>query len=347
MSAVEGSVAPQNPNYLNFPGQGSQSVGMSEALYAAAPEAAAIYDMTDKILGYPLRSFSNSETMLARTRYTQPVILSNSHARVEVMKTRGIAGLEVPVEAVAGHSVGLFGAMVEAGVASYEDALKLVDARAIGMQHASDLKPGRMESVLNLTEAQAREVADTIPDLYVAVINEDNSVVMGGTYSALEAGRAAYKKVNPRTKAKALEVDGAFHTGLMEPARDILGNQLEKTTLYAPTKRLYANTSARVLEGMDEIRAEIMDQLVNPVRWHDVVEAIHADGYTNGIEPSDAKILSNIRKRRHGGHVLEIVLGSAVAGVGTALALGTAYFLHEHDADRHEKEHPQNGGKKE
>jgi [acyl-carrier-protein] S-malonyltransferase len=346
MAAVEGSVAPQNPNYLNFPGQGSQSVGMSEALYAAVPEAAEMYDMTDQILGYPLRDFSNSETMLARTRFTQPTILSNSYIRAEIMKANGLVGLDVPVEAVAGHSVGLFGAMVEAGVTDYEGALKLVDARAIGMQHASDLKPGRLESVLGLTEAQALEAAESIPDLYVAVINEDNSVVMGGTYAALEAGRLAYKKINSRTKAKHLEVDGAFHTPLMGPAADIFGNQLERTKLYDPEKRLYANTSARVLKTADAIRQEAAAQLVNPVRWHDVVEAIHADGYTNGIEPSDKQILSNIRKRRHGGHVLEIVLGGAAAVGGTALALGTAYFLHEHDARIHEEEHPQNKDKK-
>lgn len=338
--------APQNPNYLNFPGQGSQKVGMSDALYAAVPEAAEMYRMTDAILGYPLRDFSNSETMLARTRFTQPTILSNSYIRAEIMKANGLVGLDVPVEAVAGHSVGLFGAMVEAGVTDYESALKLVDARAIGMQHASDLKPGRLESVLGLTLAQGLEAAESIPDLYVAVINEDNSVVMGGTYSALEAGRIAYKKINPRTKAKHLEVDGAFHTPLMGPAADIFGNQLEKTKLYDPRKRLYANTSARVLETGDEIRQEAAAQLVNPVRWHDVVEAIHADGYTNGIEPSDAQILSNIRKRRHGGHVLEIVLGGAAAVGGTALAIGTAYFLHEHDANRHEKDHPQSKDKK-
>lgn len=320
-----------SPDYLNFPGQGSQSVGMSNELYEHSQKARELYDATDRMLGYPLRELSNHENMLARTRYTQPTIVSNSLIRLTLMKELGLLSDESSVDMVAGHSVGLYSGLVDAGAVSYEGGMRLVDARAIGMQHASDIHPGGMASVLGVRENEAYEVCDEVDNLFVSVINEPGSVVVGGTHWALAEGEEKFKKMG-RVKVRKLDVDGPFHTPLMEPAAEILLNQINRTAITAPDKQLMANTSARLLHTKDEVVHELADQLVNPVRWHDVTDELHKMGYRHGIEPSDARILSNIRKRRHGGHIREIVAAGAVLG-GAVLALGTAYILREHDQE--------------
>ena len=323
-----------SPDYFNFPGQGSQSVGMSNALYENLKKAREMYDQTDAILNYPLRELSNNENMLARTRYTQPTIVSNSLIRLALMRDLGLVNGVNPVEMVAGHSVGLYSGLVESGAVTYEDGMKLVDARAIGMQHASDIFPGGMASVLGVTEEQAEEVCDETENLHISVLNEPGSVVVGGTYKALAEGEEKFKKMG-RVKVRRLDVDGPFHTPLMDPAAQILENQIALTQINAPKKQLIANTSANLLVTPDDIRNELKAQLVSPVRWQDVTDRLHDLGYTHGIESSDAKILSNIRKRRHGGHIRELVAAGAALG-GTAIALGVAYILHEHEEKKEE-----------
>lgn len=322
--SIETLVTTHSPDYLQFPGQGTQHVGMIDKIYDNFPRTRARFDQADAFLGYPLKLMTQSETMLARTRFTQPAIVETSVITLEEMEAQGIVDAS-SVAMVVGHSVGLYAALIKVGSTSFEEGMRLVDARAVGMQHASDLHPGSMDSVFGLSEAEAQEVCAKIPDLYVAVINDPNSVVVGGTYAALERGRQEYKKMKG-IKPRRLEVDGAFHTPLMEPAVEIFTNQLANTTVRNPEKLLLANTSARLLETGRDIKDELPAQLTEPVRWIDVEEELHARDYTHAIEPSEAAILSNIRKRRRGGTL--VTLGVAGAA-GSLVTLGTGWILHE------------------
>ncbi len=315
-----------SPDYLEFPGQGTQHPEMSDKLYNNFPQAQERIDDTDKILGYPLRKLTRDEGMLRRTRFTQPAIVSTSVISVELMEELGILNPD-QVEMIAGHSIGLFSGLIHSGAMTYEAGMRLVDRRAVGMQHASDLRPGGMDSVLGITESEAREVCRKVPDLYVAVLNEGNSVVVGGTYKALEEGRAQYKKMN-RVKARELPVDGPFHTPLMEPAAEMFARQLAKTEIKNPTRQLMANTSARLLETGADIRQELPAQLVSPVRWADIEDHLHAKGYTHSVEPSETAILSKMKERKRGGTVTAIAAGAGVAGA--AITLGTAWLLRDH-----------------
>lgn len=322
--SVEASLTRHSPDYLQFPGQGTQHVGMIDKIYDNFPRTRARFDQTDAFLGYPLKYMTQNETLLARTRFTQPAIVGTSVITLEEMEAQGIVDTS-GVEMVVGHSVGLYAALIKVGATSFEEGMKLVDARAVGMQHASDLRPGSMDSVFGLSEAEAQEVCAKIQDLYVAVINDPNSVVVGGTYAALEKGRQQYKKMKG-VKPRRLEVDGAFHTPLQEPAVEMLSNQLAKTTVKNPEKLLLPNTSATLLKTGRDIKDELPAQLTQPVRWKDIEEELHLRGYAHAIEPSEAAILSNIRKRRRGGTLVTLGVAGAAGGLVT---LGTSWVLHE------------------
>lgn len=322
---------PSSNTYLYFPGQGTQYVGMGEAAYNKYPQAKAIWDKADKELGYPLSEicFEDPHAQLVRTKYTQPGIFVNSYVNVEMMKALGKDEFVSNPPIIAGHSLGEYNAFVASGAMSFEDGLKLIQARADGMQIACDTTPGSMSSVLGVNEEQVRDILDGIKDVEIAVVNEDNSVVIGGTMDGLDKAseilKAAKKKVRP------LEVDGAFHTSLMEPAQENLAKVLDSIDIQPPKISIVANTDTRILKTPSEIKDEAIRQLTSTVRWNDTVSYLKEHGYTRGFEPSEKAILSNIKKRTIGGAVTAMVIGG--------LTLGTVWYLHEHDAKKHNEEH--------
>lgn len=324
----------KSSTFIQFPGQGSQFVGMGEKLYEKFATARKRYNEADKILGYKISeiSFKDLHNQLNKTEYTQPAIYTHSDVAAEVMQELGKEGFVVPSEFLVGHSLGEYNALVKAGAISFEDGLKLIDIRARGMQEACDKEPGGMNSILGVDEAQAREVIDKVKGLEIAVINEGNSVVVGGSNKVLGKASEEFSKMR-RVKVLPLPVDGAFHTSLMEPAAERLAMALDSTTIRKPLIPVIANTDTRLLEDANDIRCELLTQLTNPVRWKDTVDFLKAHGLTKAVEPGEKGILSNIKKRAVGGTIVSL---SAAGIVGA-----TAWFLHHHEAEKHKDENLQ------
>lgn len=322
---------PKNSTFIQYPGQGSQFVGMGEKLYHKFPTAKKKYDAADKILNYKISeiSFFDRHNQLNKTEHTQPGIFVHSDVAGEIMEELGKEGFNPPSAFVVGHSLGEYNALVKAGALSFEDGLKLIDIRARGMQEACDKEPGGMNSILGVTEEQVREVMDKIKGLEIAVINEGNSVVVGGSNTVLEKATEEFGKMR-RTKVMPLPVDGAFHTSLMQPAQEALARALDNTNIKDTQIPVVANTDTSILYTPADIRYELITQLTTPVRWKNTITFLKENGLTKGVEPGEKGILSNIKKRAIGGTIASIAIGG--------VALGTAWFLHEHEAEKHKKD---------
>jgi [acyl-carrier-protein] S-malonyltransferase len=257
-----------------FPGQGAQFVGMGQALIQGDHGTSSLLSAADTILGFSLSSImmTGTEEDLKQTRVTQPAIFVHSVIRALHL------GESFKPDAVAGHSLGEFSALTAAGALSFEDGLRLVRERALAMQDACDQIPGTMAAILGLDDAIIEDICARIPDVVVpANYNTPGQLVISGSITGVEAAVTLLSEAGAK-RAVLLQVGGAFHSPLMEPARERLAHIIEETPLRAPSCPVYQNVNALPTTDPAEIKANLIAQLTAPVRWAQTIRNMVADG---------------------------------------------------------------------
>ena len=259
-----------------FPGQGAQFVGMGKNFYDSNAFAKKIFEQANDILGFRISDvmFSGTDEDLKQTKITQPAIFLHS-----VIAFKSIE--ELRPDAVAGHSLGEFSALVANGVLRFEDGLKLVSLRAQAMQAACERTPSTMAAVLGLADAQVEEIC-------AAVQQETGEVVVPANYNC--PGQLVISGTIPAV----MPVGGAFHSPLMEPAKKQLAEAIEKTAFHNPSCPVYQNTVAKGVIDKEKIQENLVDQLTAPVRWTQCVQAMVEDGVTRFTEVGPGKVLQGL-----------------------------------------------------
>jgi [acyl-carrier-protein] S-malonyltransferase len=263
-----------------FPGQGSQFVGMGKDLYDTHSLAKELYQQSDDILGFPLSEtmFTGTEEELKATNVTQPAVFVHS-----MVKLKCAEGLAKP-DAVAGHSLGEFSALVAAGVLQFEDALPLVAKRADEMQKACLLSESTMAAIIGLEDAQVEKIcAETEGVIVAANYNCPGQLVVSGSKEAIGKALLTFKEAGARM-AVELAVGGAFHSPLMEPAREGLKSAIEATQFSKPSCPIYQNVDAVAENDPERIKAKLIQQLTAPVKWTSTLQNMLKDGCDHFIE---------------------------------------------------------------
>ena len=276
-----------------FPGQGAQFVGMGKDLYENNPLAKEMFEKANEILGFRITDlmFAGTDEDLRQTKVTQPAIFLHS---VILAKTLGD---QFKPDMTAGHSLGEFSALVAAGALNFEDGLKLVYARAMAMQKACEAAPSTMAAIVGLDDATIEHVCTEI--------NTENNVVVPANYNCpgqlvisgnVEAVKAACEKLKAAGAKRALllPVGGAFHSPLMQPAKDELQAAIEATTFNTPKCAVYQNVDAQAHTDAEEIKANLIAQLTASVRWTQEVQNMIAAGATDFTECGPGKVLQGM-----------------------------------------------------
>ena len=276
-----------------FPGPGAQFVGMGKDLYDNNPLAKELFEKANDILGFRITDimFSGTDEELKQTKVTQPAVFLHSVISALCM------GEDVAPDMVAGHSLGEFSALVAAGALNFEDGLKLVYARAMAMQKACEAAPSTMAAIVGLDDATIENVC--------AEINTENNVVVPANYNCpgqlvisgnVEAVKAACEKLKAAGAKRALllPVGGAFHSPLMQPAKDELQAAIEATTFNTPKCAVYQNVDAQAHTDAEEIKANLIAQLTASVRWTQEVQNMIAAGATDFTECGPGKVLQGM-----------------------------------------------------
>lgn len=275
-----------------FPGQGSQFVGMGKDLYESSASAKAMFESANEILGFRITDlmFSGTDEDLKQTRVTQPAIFLHSVIRASLLE-------QFAPDMVAGHSLGEFSALVANGTLSFEDGLKLVSQRAMAMQEACEIQPSTMAAVLALDDAKVEEICASINGIVVpANYNCPGQLVISGSIEAVTEACEMLKAAGAK-RALLLPVGGAFHSPLMEPAREKLAAAIENTNFSDPRCPVYQNVTAAAVSDKSEIRKNLVAQLTAPVRWTQSVQAMWADGATKFTEVGPGKVLQGLVKK--------------------------------------------------
>ena len=268
-----------------FPGQGAQFTGMGKELYENSTLAKDLFEKANNILGFRITDimFEGTAEELKETKVTQPAVFLHS---VILART-----LNIKPDMVAGHSLGEFSALVANGTLSFEDGLKLVSQRALAMQKACEIKPSTMAAVLNLDDKIVEEICASIDGVVVAAnYNCPGQLVISGEYKAVELACEKMKEAGAK-RALILPVGGAFHSPMMEPAREVLAAAIEATTFSTPTCPVYQNVTATAVSSADEIKKNLIIQLTAPVRWTQSVQQMIKDGATSFTEVGPGKVL--------------------------------------------------------
>ena len=270
-----------------FPGQGSQFPGMGQELYEGHKE---LMESANDILGFRITDimFSGTADDLKATRVTQPAIFLHS---VVLAKSQASAP-----DMVAGHSLGEFSALVAAGALSFEDGLRLVSLRAQAMQECCEMQPGSMAAIIGLPDATIEEVCAGIPGVVPANYNSPGQVVISGEEAAVDKA-CELLKADGAKRALRLPVSGAFHSPLMEPAREKLARAIEATPFQAPRCPVYQNVTAAPTEDPVLIKENCLKQLTSPVKWTQSVINMAADGATEFVELGPGTVLTGLVKR--------------------------------------------------
>lgn len=270
-----------------FPGQGSQFPGMGQELYPGHKD---LMESANDILGFRITDimFSGTADDLKATRVTQPAIFLHS---VVLAKSQASAP-----DMVAGHSLGEFSALVAAGALSFEDGLRLVSLRAQAMQECCEMQPGAMAAIIGLPDARIEEVCAGIPGVVPANYNSPGQVVISGEEAAVDKA-CEILKADGAKRALRLPVSGAFHSPLMEPAREKLARAIEATPFQAPRCPVYQNVTAAPTEDPAVIRENCLKQLTSPVKWTQSVINMAADGATEFVELGPGTVLTGLVKR--------------------------------------------------
>ena len=278
-----------------FPGQGSQFVGMGKDLYESNSTAKNLFEQANTILGFRITDimFAGTDEDLKQTKVTQPAIFLHS-----VIKAK-IAGDSFKPDMVAGHSLGEFSALVANKALSFEDALKLVSARALAMQKACELQPSTMAAILGLDDAKVEEICKSVDGIVVpANYNCPGQLVISGAVDAVQKACELMKAAGAK-RALLLPVGGAFHSPLMEPARQELAAAIEQTNFSQPICPVYQNATAQAASDISVIKKNLIDQLTAPVKWTQSVQAMVAGGATEFIECGPGNVLQGLVKKIH------------------------------------------------
>ncbi|GAA3647577.1 ACP S-malonyltransferase [Flavivirga jejuensis] len=276
-----------------FPGQGAQFSGMGLDLYESSPLAQELFEQANDILGFNITDtmFEGSAEDLKETKVTQPAIFLHS---VILAKTLGDT---FKPEMVAGHSLGEFSALVANGALNFEDGLKLVSQRALAMQKACELQPSTMAAVLGLEDSIVEKVCAVTEGIVVAAnYNCPGQLVISGEIDAINIACQSLKDAGAR-RALVLPVGGAFHSPLMEPAREELAAAIENTVFSKPNCPIYQNVTANAVTDETAIKANLISQLTAPVRWTQSVQQMIADGATLFTEVGPGKVLQGLVKK--------------------------------------------------
>ena len=279
-----------------FPGQGAQFSGMGKELYESSPEAKALMDKANDILGFRITDimFAGTDEELKATKVTQPAIFIHS-----VALALCTPGLDRP-DMVGGHSLGEFSALVAAGAVSFEDGLKLVAVRANEMQKCCEKVPGTMAAIIGMPTEKVEEICGSIDGVVIpANYNCDGQIVISGEKEAVLAACEACKQAGAK-RALPLAVSGAFHSPLMEPARAELAKAIEATEVRAPRCPIYQNVTALPETDPVRIKENLLKQLTSPVRWTQSVKNMLADGATEFTELGPGTVLQGLVKRISG-----------------------------------------------
>ncbi len=280
-------------NAYIFPGQGAQYSGMGLGLYEKSPLAKELFELANDILGFSITDimFEGSAEDLKETKVTQPAIFLHS---VILAKTLGDG---FKPDMVAGHSLGEFSALVVNGALTFEDGLKLVSQRAMAMQKACEIQPSTMAAVLALEDAVVEDICAQTEGIVVAAnYNCPGQLVISGEINAINKACESLLAAGAR-RALVLPVGGAFHSPLMEPAREELETAIENTTFSKPNCPIYQNVTANAVIVELEIKANLISQLTSPVRWTQSVQQMIADGATHFTEVGPGKVLQGLVKK--------------------------------------------------
>ena len=276
-----------------FPGQGAQFTGMGLDLYNNFQMAHELFEKANEILGFRITDimFEGTADQLKQTNVTQPAIFLHSVTLAKVL------GNSFQPEMVAGHSLGQLSALVAAGVLSFEDGLQLVSKRAKAMQKAYEIMPSTMAAVLGLEDQVVEEVCDFVDGVVVAAnYNCPGQLVISGEVSAIETACELLKEKGAR-RALVLPVGGAFHSPMMEPAREELATAIKETQFNEPACPVYQNVPASAVTSATEIKENLMKQLTAPVKWTQSIQSMIADGGTQFIEVGPGKVLQGLMRK--------------------------------------------------
>ena len=276
-----------------FPGQGAQFTGMGLDLYTNSQMAHELFEQANEILGFRITDimFEGTADQLKQTKVTQPAIFLHSVILAKVMCD------SFQPEMVAGHSLGEISALVAAEVLSFEDGLQLVSKRASAMQKACEIMPSTMAAVLGLEDQIVEEVCDAVDGVVVAAnYNCPGQLVISGEVSAIETTCELLKEKGAR-RALVLPVGGAFHSPMMEPAREELAAAIKATKFNEPTCRVYQNVPAKAITTALEIKENLIKQLTAPVKWTQSIQSMIADGGTQFIEVGPGKVLQGLMRK--------------------------------------------------
>ncbi|CAI8337262.1 MAG: Malonyl CoA-acyl carrier protein transacylase [Polaribacter sp. SA4-10] len=276
-----------------FPGQGAQFTGMGLDLYENFPLAQEYFEKANDILGFSITDimFEGTPEQLKETKVTQPAIFLHSVIMAKVL------GDSFQPEMVAGHSLGELSALVANGVLSFEDGLRLVSKRALAMQKACEIAPSTMAAVLGLEDHVVEETCLEIDGVVVAAnYNCPGQLVISGEITAVEKACEILTEKGAR-RALLLPVGGAFHSPMMQPAREELAAAIKETTFSEPTCPVYQNVPANAVTSPEEIKENLIAQLTAPVKWTQCIQAMIADGGTEFIEVGPGKVLQGLMRK--------------------------------------------------
>ena len=276
-----------------FPGQGSQFPGMGKNLFESSTLAKERFIQANEILGFDITKtmFGDDSEALKETRVTQPAIFLHSTILSEVMSNR------FQPEMVSGHSLGEFSALVASGVLSFNDGLSLVKERAMAMQSACDQFPGTMAAILGLEDKVVESVCkDTTGVVIAANYNCPGQIVISGSRKAIDNACISLKEAGAK-RALVLPVGGAFHSPLMEPAKERLASVIENTIFEQPKCAVYQNVCATGVIDANELKANLIAQLTAPVLWTQTIKKMISDGATHFTEVGPGKVLQGLIKK--------------------------------------------------
>lgn len=276
-----------------FPGQGAQFSGMGKDLYERSAKAKEMFDKANEILGFEITKvmFEGTDEELKQTNVTQPAIFLHSVILASTVE-------DFRPDMVAGHSLGEFSALVAAGALSFEDGLRLVAQRADAMQKACELTPSTMAAVLGLADDVVENVCAAVEGEVVVPANYNcpGQLVISGSIEGINIACEKMKEAGAK-RALVLAVGGAFHSPLMEPAREELAKAIEATEFKTPSCPIYQNVNAQPATDVETIKANLIAQLTAPVRWTQSVEQMIAGGATKFVECGPGKVLQGLVKK--------------------------------------------------
>ena len=275
-----------------FPGQGAQFSGMGKDLYESGPNAKEMFEKANEILGFRITDimFGGTDEELRQTRVTQPAIYLHSVILASTIEP-------FSPDMVAGHSLGEFSALAANGTLTFEDGLQLVFKRAMAMQKACEAEPSTMAAILGLENSVVEEVCGGIDDVVVpANYNAPGQIVISGSGAGIDK---AVTKLTERGAKRAIKlpVGGAFHSPLMEPAKEELRQAIEATTFSKPVCPVYQNVNASPSSDPGEIRKNLVLQLVSPVRWTQTIQRMIADGAERFAEVGPGNVLQGLIRK--------------------------------------------------